>query len=1567
MISFDNLMKTHPMTFGRWGAIALFLLHSTIAHATTRYVKPTATGTGDGSSWADASANLQAMINVSAWGDEIWVVAGTYKPTQSAYGSSNPADPRDKTFYLKNGVKLYGGFVGTESSLGSRDWVANTTLLSGDFNDDDLVSGSGASLSIANNSENAYHVVLSVSDGEATVLDGFTITGGHADQSLIHYITVEATVIFTYTGGGICNDDSRVTLSNLTIRGNKADYGGGVSTVNSYQTLTNIVLMNNLAVLQGGGMYNSGRYNARSNSTLINTTLSGNKAESLGGGIFNQYSTLTLIRTTVSDNGAGSHGGGLYGDNSDINMSTCSFKNNGAGTGGAVFLRTGTAQISKCLFQNNTVFEKGGALHTLEVDLNATDCVITGNRATQKGGGVLLESFSTPTKWTNCVISNNTVTVGDGGGIYSDRAASTFINCTLFGNTAAATTGGILCNYSALTLNNCILWGNNALTDKEIGLFLGATATVTYSTIKAATVLAGTGNRNAPPNFVNEADPDGADDLWFTNDDGLRTKCLPTVNGGNNTGITATTDITGAPRIQQSTIDMGAYESASIPTTVSLNVIAPICLTSAAVAPVTFTATGTNIHTYAWNTGENGNSITFTPTASTTYAVTVTGSDGCTATAQQWLDVNTIPPFTITTLNAAYCKTQAAVPLTSTIEGGRFIIDGLTVTQLNPATLAAGNYPVTYEWIRNACTVTRTQMVTILNTPSLVDITGITTACGAVTLTANASALYRYDWNGGLNPTNALNNFHVSGNYQVTVMDGSTSCSRVSAPVSVTVTPNPNTATMNVPPAACGTLTVSVTNSVSAAYTYAWSDGYTPTAATNTFVNPRDYQVTVTNPATGCRSVASAYVPVLQRPNLYLNTEFGHCTRVSLVANSDPSDTYLWNGGLTPTAARNTFLADGNYTVTATGTNGCTSIATTTVLIDPLPVITISGNLSDCPTVSLTASATHGGNQFQWNGGNSPATATNTFTTSGTYIVTVTNGTTQCFDTKTIAVTVGVSRVYVNGSVAASGDGNSWATAFKTLQEAIVVCGAPEIWVAAGTYKPTAYPLNCAGCATNRDYSFTFKDGHKVYGGFPNTGNPSFTDRNGSLYPTILSGDLNGNDVVTGTGSTLSITNNTENVHHIILNYDLHGFQTLLDGFILQGGNANGSGSILVGAYNRTVDRNKGGGMYAFFSNVALERVVFYANSASIGGGAAIERTEDITFRKLIFHHNVATTLSGALYLNNISRTVTVENALFVGNKADQTAGIFVADGYLNVYHSTFFDNMTNNSKHGSALLYGRSGNIKNCIFYKNGRLNVGGASTVYGSSLTKTYNLGEEFTTGLGNRAKPAIFKDSTTVVGADLLYFTADDGFNLQANSYAINTGNGTTPTTDITDFARTGVDMGCYQHRATTSVLPVELVAFKGQKTENGTQLSWQTASETRFAHFDVERSKDGTLFEKIGELKAKGSNSNYTFMDPNPFNVTYYRLKINDLDSKFDYSKIISIEMQSSGGVRVKPTFVNDVLTVEGAASYEIVDGAGRVLLQSIENQLNVQSLPQGFYVVRGRDVGGNPFIQKIIKN
>src|SRR5690606_10254825 len=119
-------------------------------------------GTGDGSAWANASGDLQEMINYSISDDVIFVAGGTYKPNRRANAVNTiTVNNRDNAFVLKNNVKIYGGFAGTEASLAQRNLGSgNTSILSGDFNDNDVVSGSGGTLTISNNDENAYHVVV---------------------------------------------------------------------------------------------------------------------------------------------------------------------------------------------------------------------------------------------------------------------------------------------------------------------------------------------------------------------------------------------------------------------------------------------------------------------------------------------------------------------------------------------------------------------------------------------------------------------------------------------------------------------------------------------------------------------------------------------------------------------------------------------------------------------------------------------------------------------------------------------------------------------------------------------------------------------------------------------------------------------------------------------------------------------------------------------------------------------------------------------------------------------------------------------------------------------------------------------------------------------------------------------------------------------------------------------------------------------------------------------------------------------------------------------------------------
>ena len=129
------------------------------------------------------------------------------------------------------------------------------------------------------------------------------------------------------------------------------------------------------------------------------------------------------------------------------------------------------------------------------------------------------------------------------------------------------------------------------------------------------------------------------------------------------------------------------------------------------------------------------------------------------------------------------------------------------------------------------------------------------------------------------------------------------------------------------------------------------------------------------------------------------------CGNVTLTASGGAS--YLWNDGDTPGQATNTFHQSGTYIVTVTDAGGCSTSASKAVIVSPPPVATITGNLSGCGSVTLTAG---GGTSYLWDGGSSPNSATNTFNTSGTYNVIVTDAS-NCTATaaRTVTITPDVS------------------------------------------------------------------------------------------------------------------------------------------------------------------------------------------------------------------------------------------------------------------------------------------------------------------------------------------------------------------------------------------------------------------------------------------------------------------------------------------------------------------------------------------------------------------------------
>ncbi|WBO83919.1 right-handed parallel beta-helix repeat-containing protein [Hymenobacter yonginensis] len=181
-----------------------------------------------------------------------------------------------------------------------------------------------------------------------------------------------------------------------------------------------------------------------------------------------------------------------------------------------------------------------------------------------------------------------------------------------------------------------------------------------------------------------------------------------------------------------------------------------------------------------------------------------------------------------------------------------------------------------------------------------------------------------------------------------------------------------------------------------------------------------------------------------------------------------------------------------------------------------------------------------------------------------------------------------------------------------------------------------------------------------------------------------------------------------------------------------------------------------------------------------------------------------------------------------------------------------------------------------------------------------------------------------------------------------------------------------------------LPVELKAFEVAADNADANLIWSTASEKNNDHFDVERSFDGSRFERIGQVQGRGTTSqttNYSFTDVNVGNkrvgVVYYRLQQVDTDGTTNYSPVRTVRFAAglTAGVAAVGVYPNPATTQDrttmldlttlpiGMYEVTVLDATGRVVrrqtVQGGQNQpLNVQQLLAGMYLVQVRGNGLN---------
>ena len=262
-------------------------------------------GTGDGSSWANATNKLHfASALSSGGGTRVWVKAGTY------YGDTTDTEG---AFYVSPSNRVYGGFEGNEGpdyDLSLRDFDKNTTILDG---------------------MNARRVLLqdqAFTSASLAIWDGFTIQNGAigsgAGVYLNNYSTLNNCSIIhneaTMYGGGIyinsTGGTAHVTLNNCRIMDNSASMGGGVCD-RVGADYTNCRISNNTASTKGGGIY---LYN-NTEPTLKNCIISNNTASNAGGmyarGKFTAYNcdfVMNLATESV---------GGIYHENSHNKYYNC--------------------------------------------------------------------------------------------------------------------------------------------------------------------------------------------------------------------------------------------------------------------------------------------------------------------------------------------------------------------------------------------------------------------------------------------------------------------------------------------------------------------------------------------------------------------------------------------------------------------------------------------------------------------------------------------------------------------------------------------------------------------------------------------------------------------------------------------------------------------------------------------------------------------------------------------------------------------------------------------------------------------------------------------------------------------------------------------------------------------------------------------------------------------------------------------------------------------------------------------------------------------------------------------
>ena len=506
------------------------------------FVTPNGSGTKDGSDWnnsldgntpaGNGYTRLSDLMKWSKSGTQFWIAEGTYKTCTD--------NDREKSFELGQGIKVFGGFQGTENDTIQRDIANHPTIFSGNIGQE-------------NDSTDNAKIILK------------TITGSWTNFSAIDGIdfTQAYNMLNNDPGVGIFNTEM-LRLRNCNFAHNYSNgYGAGIqSSGNLY--MENCRFYKNRAY-SGGGICVKwiDPLLPQPQLKIESSNFSDNTSEISGGGISNE-GLATISNSTVTKNATLYYGGGIFNSsNAQLHIYNCILASNSVPT--------------PKVYQGMGDIGGGGAYNQGILKIERSK--VCNNSCRYSGGGIF-----NPTQVKNCLVANNSIGVQDngysftGGGLHVGPGCNGIFNSTITNNLGEGVSsfqvgwnGYLETIPDIFELHNCIVYGNGRQVCGKFNVTNSCidggydNTTGVYTWAKNKCVDGGLDQFNnicEYPSFIFPSAGQGTVYDGLTADWSLP-ECSVCTNKGDNSwlGTSDTLDITGNVRIFDQTVDIGSYEA----------------------------------------------------------------------------------------------------------------------------------------------------------------------------------------------------------------------------------------------------------------------------------------------------------------------------------------------------------------------------------------------------------------------------------------------------------------------------------------------------------------------------------------------------------------------------------------------------------------------------------------------------------------------------------------------------------------------------------------------------------------------------------------------------------------------------------------------------------------------------------------------------------------------------------------------------------------------------------------------------------------------------------------------